>query len=98
MIFVTFRAKAKLSKKSPGKAKTTKKENDFDPYGADTDEDTPGTSKKVGKPGASKVDDGSDSGLPDLPDFFTEKKFFFYGKIDNKDRRLLTRYITAYDG
>lgn len=44
------------------------------------------------------VDDGADSGLPDLPDFFTDKHFFFYGDFDQVERRLLTRYIAAYDG
>ena len=86
-----------MSKKSPVKPKSKDTGDDFDPYGADTDEDKPGPSKE-GKLETSTAEDGSDSGLPDLPDFFTDKKFFFYGKIDNKERRLLTRYITAYDG
>ena len=98
-LYSTCRAKAKLSKPTPDKGKTKQNDDGFDPYGADTDEDEEKLrSKKDVKPGTSKGDDGSDSGLPDLPDFFTDKKFFFYGKLDNKERRLLTRYITAYDG
>ena len=93
-----YRAKASMSKKSPDKSKSKVTNDDFDPYGADTDEDKPGPSNKGANQGSSTVDDGFDSGLPDLPDFFTDKKFFFYGKLDNKERRLLTRYITAYDG
>ena len=37
-------------------------------------------------------------GLPELPDFFSCKHFFLYGDMDENERRLLTRYIAAYDG
>ena len=40
----------------------------------------------------------SSEDLPLLPDFFSHKHFMLYGEIDGKTRRLLIRYITAYDG
>lgn len=42
--------------------------------------------------------ENDDSSLPDLPDFFTDKWFFFYGDMDPAEQRLLTRYIAAYNG
>ena len=38
------------------------------------------------------------SGLPTLPSFFDEQHFLLYGEFDQVERRLLNRYITAYDG
>ncbi|KAK3590492.1 hypothetical protein CHS0354_015481 [Potamilus streckersoni] len=85
-----------------------------DIYGVSTDEDepVPGTSKdqtlmleedeEIEKEEYRKKegdgDNGSDSGLPELPDFFTEKHFFLYGDFKSSDRRLLNRYIAAYNG
>ena len=40
----------------------------------------------------------SSEDLPLLPDFFSHKHFMLYGEIDGKTRRLLIRYITAYNG
>lgn len=31
-------------------------------------------------------------------DFLTGKRFFLYGKFPNNDRRLLLRYIIAFNG
>lgn len=45
-----------------------------------------------------KEENESDSGLPDLPDFFENMHFFFYGNFDPQERRLLARYIAAYNG
>nr|KAG5708735.1 hypothetical protein BaRGS_034952 [Batillaria attramentaria] len=59
-----------------------------------TDEDEPSGAAAA----MDTDDDGADSGLPDLPDFFADKHFFFYGDFDAKERRLLTRYVAAYDG
>jgi DNA-repair protein XRCC1 len=39
---------------------------------------------------------GTDDGLPVLPDFFSGKTFLLYGKLS--DRRTLVRYIVAYNG
>ncbi|GAB6024267.1 X-ray repair complementing defective repair in Chinese hamster cells 1 [Chamberlinius hualienensis] len=36
--------------------------------------------------------------LPELPDYFRGQMFFFYGEFDEVERRLLTRYITAFNG
>ena len=33
-----------------------------------------------------------------MPNLFTTFKFFIYGDMSAGDRRLLTRYITAYNG
>ncbi|GFS03558.1 DNA repair protein XRCC1 [Elysia marginata] len=61
-----------------------------DPYDVATDEEQDDPTGKLG--------DGSDSGLPELPEFFSDKHFFFYGDFDSADRRLLTRYVAAYNG
>lgn len=68
-----------------------------DPYGNSTDEDNPPLSDTMPMNDTSN-DNGSDSGLPDLPDFFTDKHFFFYGHFEPAEQRLLTRYIAAYNG
>jgi len=47
---------------------------------------------------AMETDSDADSGLPDLPDFFADKYFFIYGKMEATQRRLMTRYIIAYGG
>ena len=36
--------------------------------------------------------------LLNLPDFFSNKTFFLFGDFDSDERRMLIRYITAYDG
>ncbi|XP_041373401.1 DNA repair protein XRCC1-like [Gigantopelta aegis] len=85
------RAKERVAKQEAKEATPpapkTKGDN---PYGDSTDEDEP-------KKGSTK-DDSSDSGLPDLPDFFADKVFMFYGDFPTQEKRLLTRYIAAYDG
>ncbi|CAG5118439.1 unnamed protein product, partial [Candidula unifasciata] len=68
-----------------------------DPYGNSTDEDDLQLSKPASMNSVNQGD-GSDSGLPDLPDFFSDKHFFFYGDLDPGEQRLLTRYIAAYNG
>lgn len=71
-----------------GKASAAKKEGD--PYDVATDEEQDNP--------ASKDEGGSDSGVPDLPEFFSDKHFFFYGDFESAERRLLTRYVAAYNG
>ncbi|XP_035606676.1 DNA repair protein XRCC1-like [Oncorhynchus keta] len=56
-----------------------------DPFGGSTDENTD----------AEAVEDEP---IPELPDFLTGKRFFLYGKFPNNDRRLLLRYIIAFNG
>lgn len=95
------------------KAKLASESKESNPYGDSTDEDEPAKKSKPSpsinnsnsKPstsnqsGASKTgEDSDDSGLPDLPDYFTHKRFFLYGDFPSGERRLLTRYITAYNG
>ena len=63
------------------------KDSENDPYEASTDDDNKG----------SKDDDNESSG-GELPDFFTDKHFFFYGALTPVERRTLLRYITAYNG
>lgn len=68
-----------------------------DIYGGTTDDEQEDTTKKGKAESADEVT--SDSGdLPPLPDFFSHKHFMLYGEIDDKTRRLLIRYITAYNG
>lgn len=69
-----------------------------DPYGDSTDEDDPDLSSKNGSKPPTTQGEDSDSGLPELPDFFTDKKFFLYGDFVPSERRLLVRYITAFNG
>ncbi|KAJ8312880.1 hypothetical protein KUTeg_010253 [Tegillarca granosa] len=86
-------AKAKMNKDS----NNSKGDNEDDIYGISTDEDEPKT--KISQSGKNgEDDDGADSGLPDLPDFFSDKHFFLYGTFSASERRLLRRYIAAYDG
>ncbi|XP_064617203.1 DNA repair protein XRCC1-like isoform X2 [Liolophura sinensis] len=90
----------KLKEKQASNKKSPKAADQVsaDPYGDSTDEDEfNATSKSGSKPSAATGDD-SDSGLPELPDFFTDKKFFLYGDFVASERRLLVRYITAFNG
>lgn len=95
------------------KAKLASESKESNPYGDSTDEDEPAKKSKPSpsknnsnsKPstsnqsGANKTgEDSDDSGVPDLPDYFTDKRFFLYGDFPSGERRLLTRYITAYNG
>ena len=87
--------KTKPEAKDKEEVKDTKVDPTLALFADSTDEDEP-------VPGDSTVamdtDDEADSGLPDLPDFFAEKHFFFYGDFAAPEKRLLTRYIAAYDG
>uniref|UniRef100_A0A8C8SRT8 DNA repair protein XRCC1 n=1 Tax=Pelusios castaneus TaxID=367368 RepID=A0A8C8SRT8_9SAUR len=56
-----------------------------DPYGGSTDENT-------------DVEEEPDQPIPELPDFFVGKHFFLYGDFSSQERRLLIRYITAFNG
>ncbi|KAM3872653.1 DNA repair protein XRCC1 [Diretmus argenteus] len=60
-------------------------EKEEDPYGGSTDENTDAEAEE-------------EHPIPELPDFLTGKRFFLYGKFPNNDRRLLLRYITAFNG
>ncbi|XP_032653242.1 DNA repair protein XRCC1 isoform X2 [Chelonoidis abingdonii] len=58
---------------------------DDDPYGGSTEENT-------------DVEEELDQPIPVLPDFFVGKRFFLYGDFPSQERRLLNRYITAFNG
>ncbi|XP_069796175.1 DNA repair protein XRCC1 isoform X3 [Narcine bancroftii] len=62
------------------------RDND-DPYTASTDENT-------------DIEDGvsPDLPIPELPDLFQGKHFLLYGEFPGSEHRLLTRYITAFNG
>ncbi|XP_077192922.1 DNA repair protein XRCC1 [Paroedura picta] len=62
-------------------------EPEEDPYGGTTDENTDVEEK--GEP---------DQPIPELPDLFGGKRFFLYGEFPSQERRLLIRYITAFNG
>ncbi|XP_069559857.1 DNA repair protein XRCC1 isoform X1 [Brachyistius frenatus] len=66
-----------------GAAGATVKEED--PYGGSTDENTDAEAEE-------------DHAIPELPDFLSRKHFFLYGKFPNNERRLLLRYIVAFNG
>lgn len=56
-----------------------------DPYGGSTDENTDAEAEQ-------------DHPIPELPDFLNGRHFFLYGNFPNKERRLLLRYIVAFNG
>ncbi|KAM9852294.1 DNA repair protein XRCC1 [Aulostomus maculatus] len=56
-----------------------------DPYGGSTDENTDAEAEE-------------DHPIPELPNFLTGKHFFLYGKFPNNEKRLLMRYIVAFNG
>uniref|UniRef100_A0A8C5FR91 X-ray repair complementing defective repair in Chinese hamster cells 1 n=1 Tax=Gadus morhua TaxID=8049 RepID=A0A8C5FR91_GADMO len=56
-----------------------------DPYGGSTDENT-------------DAEEEQDLPIPELPDYLTGKRFFLFGKFPNNERRLLLRYIAAFNG
>ncbi|CAL8288628.1 unnamed protein product [Merluccius merluccius] len=62
-----------------------KKIKEEDPYGGSTDENT-------------DAEEEQDQPIPELPDYLTGKRFFLFGKFPNNERRLLLRYITAFNG
>ncbi|XP_047455582.1 DNA repair protein XRCC1 [Mugil cephalus] len=65
--------------------KTATSVKEEDPYGGSTDENTDAEAEE-------------DHPIPELPDFFSGKRFFLYGKFPNNERRLLLRYIVAFNG
>ncbi|XP_032415124.1 DNA repair protein XRCC1 isoform X1 [Xiphophorus hellerii] len=69
-------------KKAAAKESPVKEE---DPYGGSTDENTDAEAEE-------------DHPIPELPDFLHGKHFFLYGKFPNNERRLLLRYIVAFNG
>ncbi|XP_078381815.1 DNA repair protein XRCC1-like [Oculina patagonica] len=85
--------------------KRVQEEEVEDIYGGSTDDEQEDTTKKditkdETEDNAESADDvtsGSED-LPSLPDFFSHKHFMLYGEVDSKTRRLLIRYITAYNG
>ncbi|XP_041650137.1 DNA repair protein XRCC1 [Cheilinus undulatus] len=56
-----------------------------DPYGGSTDENTDAEAEQ-------------DHPIPELPDFLRGKHFFLYGQFPNNERRILLRYIVAFNG
>uniref|UniRef100_A0AAQ5Y3J9 DNA repair protein XRCC1 n=1 Tax=Amphiprion ocellaris TaxID=80972 RepID=A0AAQ5Y3J9_AMPOC len=74
--------KESRQKKATAKGTTVK---DEDPYGGSTDENTDAEAEE-------------DHPIPELPDFLNGKHFFLYGKFPNNERRLLLRYIVAFNG
>ncbi|OCT73256.1 hypothetical protein XELAEV_18036235mg [Xenopus laevis] len=58
-----------------------------DPYAGSTDENTDVEEQKE-----------LDLPIPELPDLFLGKKFFLYGEFPAAERRMLLRYIIAFNG
>lgn len=69
----------------------SKTECDKDPYGGTTEEES------EAEQDTQELDTCAAS-LPELPDFFDGKSFFFFGAFDEKEKRGLRRFITAYAG
>ncbi|XP_035677969.1 DNA repair protein XRCC1-like [Branchiostoma floridae] len=74
-----------------------------DQYGGSTDEEPEHTTPKNSPAKTPQKQthgkgDADDMPLPDLPDFFTGKHFFLYGDFPASERRLVLRYITAFNG
>ncbi|XP_030067471.1 DNA repair protein XRCC1 isoform X2 [Microcaecilia unicolor] len=57
-----------------------------DPYGGSTDENT------------DVEEEDEDLPIPELPDFFLGKHFLLYGDFPPAERRMLSRYIIAFNG
>uniref|UniRef100_A0A6Q2XKN8 DNA repair protein XRCC1 n=1 Tax=Esox lucius TaxID=8010 RepID=A0A6Q2XKN8_ESOLU len=81
---ISFKQVESTSRQKKGE-KERKEMKEEDPYGASTDENTDAEAEE-------------DKPIPELPDFLTGKRFFLYGKFPNNDRRLLLRYIIAFNG
>ncbi|XP_060708635.1 DNA repair protein XRCC1 isoform X2 [Hemiscyllium ocellatum] len=62
---------------------------EIDPYAGSTDENT-----DVEESGAGDLD----LPIPELPDLFLGKHFLLYGDFPNDEHRMLSRYITAFNG
>ncbi|KAM3613610.1 uncharacterized protein V6R79_002268 [Siganus canaliculatus] len=75
----------RVENKSRQKKTEGKKVKEEDPYGGSTDENTDAEAEQ-------------DHPIPKLPDFLSGKHFFLYGKFPNNERRLLLRYIVAFNG
>uniref|UniRef100_UPI00398E747E DNA repair protein XRCC1-like n=1 Tax=Pristiophorus japonicus TaxID=55135 RepID=UPI00398E747E len=65
------------------------KEQESDPYAGSTDENTD-------REEDTRAD--CDMPIPELPDLFMGKHFLLYGEFPNNEHRILTRYITAFNG
>lgn len=63
-------------------------ENGEDPYAGSTDENTDNEAQP----------ESPDLPVPELPDFFQGKHFFLYGEFPGNERRMLQRYVTAFNG
>ncbi|XP_040900385.1 DNA repair protein XRCC1 [Toxotes jaculatrix] len=74
--------RVKENRQKKAEVKVVKEE---DPYGGSTDENTDAEAEE-------------DHPIPELPDFLRGKHFFLYGKFPNNERRLLLRYIVAFNG
>ncbi|XP_046889171.1 DNA repair protein XRCC1 isoform X1 [Hypomesus transpacificus] len=80
----SVRRKKKVEERKKGEERK-KDVKDEDLYGGSTDENTDAEAEE-NKP------------IPELPDFLTGKRFFLYGTFPNNVRRLLLRYIIAFNG
>ncbi|XP_054637066.1 DNA repair protein XRCC1 isoform X3 [Dunckerocampus dactyliophorus] len=76
------RVETKNRQKKVAASKAPKEE---DPYSGSTDENT-------------DAEEEQDHLIPELPDYLKGKHFFLYGKFPDSERRLLTRYIVAFNG
>ncbi|XP_057567579.1 DNA repair protein XRCC1 isoform X2 [Hippopotamus amphibius kiboko] len=76
-------AAQKEQRRSPGQG-----EDGGDPYAGSTDENT----DNEGPPESPSLP------VPELPDFFQGKHFFLYGEFPGDERRMLRRYVTAFNG
>ncbi|XP_006901131.1 PREDICTED: DNA repair protein XRCC1 [Elephantulus edwardii] len=63
-------------------------ENGEDPYAGSTDENTDN----------EEPPESPTLPIPELPDFFQGKRFFLYGEFPGDERRMLVRYVTAFNG
>ncbi|XP_040110016.1 DNA repair protein XRCC1 [Oryx dammah] len=76
-------AEQKEERQPPGQ-----EENGEDPYAGSTDENTD----------HEDPPESPDLPIPELPDFFQGKRFFLYGEFPGDERRILSRYVTAFNG
>lgn len=73
------------SRKKKAAEQSADKGKNEDPYGGSTDENT-------------DAEEEEDKPIPELPDFLKGKRFYLYGKFPDNQKRLLLRYIIAFNG
>ncbi|TRY53688.1 hypothetical protein DNTS_024429 [Danionella cerebrum] len=79
------RVEMESKRKEAMKQREKKVEKEEDPYGGSTDENT-------------DAEEEEEKPIPELPDYLSGKHFYLYGKFPENQKRILHRYIVAFNG